>query len=141
MTALEAPPLICYVDDSADYRLLLKHLLKHHCVPHSLATFADGASLLTALARFERAPDLIILDRHMPGLDGHQTLLQLKAQNRYRKIPVVMMSAQASSDEIDGCYEAGANSFLRKPVDIDQFTAELSLLCRYWLAINQRPSA
>lgn len=82
-------------------------------------------------------PSLILLDRHMPELDGHQTLIRLKQHPAYQKIPVVMMSADANQVEIDDCFEAGANSFLLKNNNFDSLKETMSIICQYWLELNQ----
>ncbi len=133
-------PQVCIVDDTDDYRLILKHLFKQYFPHYSIALFANGSDFWEALGQFNQSPFLILLDRHMPGLDGHQTLLRLKKHPVYRKIPVVMMSAGASVQEVNGCYEACANSFLSKPMDFDQLRQQLGLVCQYWLETNRKPT-
>ena len=135
-----AAPQICIVDDADDYRLVLEKLFKRQLPLYSVALFASGSDFWEALSQFDQAPSLILLDRHMPGLDGHQTLLRLKQHATYRRIPVVMMSAHASIQEIDGCYEACANSFLTKPVDFSVLQQQLTLICQYWLETNRKPT-
>ncbi|GAB4000865.1 response regulator [Spirosoma daeguense] len=128
---------ICIVDDSADFRSLLEHLFSQYFSAYSVCFFADGDELLAALPHLSHIPRLILLDRHMPHVDGHQILLRLKEDPIYSKIPVVMMSSAASDKEVNGCYEAGASSFLLKPLDIASLKAMLEKLCWYWLEINQ----
>lgn len=132
-----AVPLVCIVDDTADYRFLVQFLFKRHFPQYSLTLFTDGEDLLAALPELNPLPSLILLDRHMPELDGHQTLLRLKGQLTYKKIPVVMMSADATDAEINDCYEAGANSFLRKSIHLDSLKQQLEVVCQYWLEANQ----
>ena len=90
-----------------------------------------------ALPQMSQPPSLIILDRHMPDLDGHQTLEILKQHLSYKRIPVIMMSAHASSSEINNCYESGANSFILKRLDPASLQESLSTICQYWLELNQ----
>lgn len=132
-------PLVCIVDDADDYRFLLKQLFRLQFPSHSVRFFTDGQDLLTGLPQLASLPSLILLDRHMPGLDGHQTLLGLKAHSAYKKILVVMMSAEASAYEINDCYEAGVNSFLRKSIDFDSMKEQMNIICQYWLAVNLKP--
>lgn len=130
---------ICIIDDGADYRFLLQQIFKRFLPTYSVSFFPDGQLFLYQLSKLSPLPDLVLLDRHMPDLDGHQTLLRLKEQPAYQKIPVVMMSAEASTDEINGCYEAGVNSFLRKSMDFDSMKNQMTVLCQYWLEMNLRP--
>ncbi|SOD95176.1 response regulator [Spirosoma fluviale] len=131
-------PQICIVDDNSEYRLILEKIFKLDFPSYSVSLLADGHALWRTLDRLEQLPDLIILDRHMPDLDGHQLLLELKKHPAYKKIPVVMMSADATGQEINRCYEACANSFLSKPLDLGLLRDQLRLICRYWLEMNQK---
>ena len=133
---MKPPRLTCIVDDDADYRLLLQLLFKRSFSRYPVRFFAGGQELLDALASQSPLPSLILLDRHMPELDGHQTLVCLKQHPTYKKIPVVMMSAHASRREIEGCYESGVNSFLSKNIDPFSQQEALSTICRYWLELN-----
>ncbi|MBD2753396.1 response regulator [Spirosoma validum] len=130
---------ICIVDDSADYRLLLQQLLLRFLPDYPVRFFANGKIFLEELREMSHQPSLIILDRHMPEMNGHQTLEYLKQHPAYRTIPVVMMSSVASESEIYGCYESGANSFLLKPTDFEGLRNTIVTVCDYWLKLNQEP--
>lgn len=128
---------ICVVDDDADYRAIFQLFFQQSCPRHFIRLFAGGQSFLDALPQMSQPPSLIILDRHMPDLDGHQTLEILKQHLSYKRIPVIMMSAHASSSEINNCYESGANSFILKRLDPASLQESLSTICQYWLELNQ----
>ena len=132
-------PLVCIVDDAADYRLILKQLFSRHFAAYSVSFFRDGSDFLDGFPQIAPLPSLILLDRHMPILDGYQTLLRLKGHSVYKKIPVVMMSAKASIEEINECYEAGVNSILRKSLDLDSMKNQMNTVCQYWLEMNLKP--
>lgn len=131
--------LICVVDDQADFRFLLQHLFYNYLPVYPVYFFDSGYALLDELIDMSPKPSLILLDRHMPHFNGHQTLLALKGNAAYKKIPVVMMSADASALEINGCYETGVNSFLLKKVDFQSMKEMIESVCRYWLETNQEP--
>lgn len=131
-------PLVCVVDDALDYRFLFQQLFAQQCSPHSLALFDNGAGLMRAMTEIDQPPALILLDRHTPGLDGHQILLYLKEHPVYKKIPVVMMSVDASAFEVASCYEAGVNSYLIKSLNVDAMQKQVQVICQYWLDMNQR---
>lgn len=131
--------LICVVDDQADFRLILQQLFKQIIPAYPVRFFASGQALLEALSHLHSPPGLILLDRHMPHLNGYQALVELKAHTAYKKIPVVMMSADASTAEMNECYEAGANSFLVKQLDFPVLNAMIQGICRYWVKLNQEP--
>lgn len=125
------PLLICLVDDAADYHVVVNATLKR-CLPHGqLSSFLDGQAFLDELILMSKKPHLIILDQHMPGWSGHQTLLALKQQPACRFIPVVMMSMDASYSEVASFYQAGAATFLRKPTDFNAFQEILLMACQY----------
>lgn len=123
--------LISLVDDTADYRFLVEKTLKHH-LPHcQLRSFGDGQTFLDELLQMGEKPNLIILDQHMPGWNGHQTLIALKQHSACRSIPVVMMSMDATRSEIASFYQAGAATFLSKSIDFNTLQENLLAACQY----------
>ncbi|MRS65315.1 response regulator [Larkinella terrae] len=127
---------IYIVDDHADFRFILKQLFSMAVPRSTTRLFENGQALLDGLNQSDALPVLILMDCHMPVLDGYQTILQLKQSAAYRHIPVVMMSSEADSSEIRNLYRAGANSFIRKPIE---FTAQMELVAqlgKYWLDTN-----
>ena len=125
--------LICIVDDSADYRFIFQQLFSRSFLDYPVRLFASGSAFLDGLLDMSEKPGLVLLDRHMPGLDGYQTLLRLKQHSAYNQIPVVMMSADASESEIGVCYDAGANSFMPKSIDFNLVKETMIAVCDYWL--------
>lgn len=102
-----------------------------------LSLFESGQAFLDALLEMDKKPDLVLLDQHMPGLSGYQTLVALKKQTYYRSIPVVMMSADASHSEIKSFYEAGVTAFLPKPLEFDALKQTLLTACQYASTVNR----
>lgn len=123
--------LICLVDDSPDYRLLIQHVFTQYLPQWRLCLYESGANLLEALAGMDTKPDLIVLDQHMPGLNGHQTLQALRRQDAYRSIPVVMISADASASERHRAFELGASAFFVKPFDLEKLKDTLVEASQY----------
>lgn len=82
-------------------------------------------------------PKLMLLDLHMPKIDGLDVLAQIKADPRTRSTPVVIMSSSDQESDMARSYEAHANSYIVKPVDFKQFTDQVSLLGQYWTRINR----
>jgi two-component system, response regulator len=82
-------------------------------------------------------PRLMLLDLHMPKIDGLDVLAQIKADPRTRSTPVVIMSSSDQESDMARSYEAHANSYIVKPVDFKQFTDQVSLLGQYWTRINR----
>ena len=112
-------PLVCVVDDAPDYRQLLQFLFNRRFPAYSAHFFVDGQHLLNELSQLPALPSLILLDRHMPVLDGHQTLLHLKAHSTYRKIPVILMSWEASTPK---------STLVIRPMPIHFYPNQLTLL-------------
>ncbi|KAB7729384.1 response regulator [Rudanella paleaurantiibacter] len=137
-------PRVYIVDDTADYRFLVQQIFDRFLTQYRVAFFAGGDALLTHLRRIPTPspgadtalPALILLDLHMPGLDGKQTLTQLKDDPALKNIPVVIVTSSSSAEEIRACYEAGANSCLPKPVGIEAMQQLLGLTCHYWVDTN-----
>jgi two-component system response regulator len=82
-------------------------------------------------------PKLMLLDLHMPKIDGLDVLAQIKADPKTRSTPVVIMSSSDQESDMARSYEAYANSYIVKPVDFKQFTDQVSLLGQYWTKINR----
>lgn len=82
-------------------------------------------------------PKLMLLDLHMPKIDGLDVLAQIKANPKTRSTPVVIMSSSDQESDMARSYEAHANSYIVKPVDFKQFTDQVSLLGQYWTRINR----
>jgi CheY-like chemotaxis protein len=87
--------------------------------------------------RLSGNPKLMLLDLHMPKIDGLDVLAQIKADPRTRSTPVVIMSSSDQESDMARSYEAYANSYIVKPVDFKQFTDQVSLLGQYWTRINR----
>ena len=82
-------------------------------------------------------PRLMLLDLHMPKVDGLEVLAQIKADPRTRSTPVVIMSSSDQESDMTRSYEAHANSYIVKPIDFKQFTDHVALLGQYWTRINR----
>ncbi|NUP13213.1 MAG: response regulator [Polyangiaceae bacterium] len=82
-------------------------------------------------------PEVVLLDLKLPKLDGHQVLRRMRADERTKRIPVVVLSSSAERQDVLTSYELGANSFVRKPVDFTDFLDLARLLAAYWLVANE----
>jgi two-component system response regulator len=87
--------------------------------------------------RLSGNPKLMLLDLHMPKIDGLDVLAQIKADPKTRSTPVVIMSSSDQESDMARSYGAHANSYIVKPVDFKQFTDQVSLLGQYWTRINR----
>lgn len=121
------------VDDEADYRFLVQHVFTRFLPHYSVSLFSGGQALLDHMQSDTTQPALILLDIHMAGMSGQQTLLKLKQESSLKSIPVVVMTSSTSAPEIQACYEAGANSCLAKPMGLEPLRQRLTLICDYWV--------
>lgn len=84
-------------------------------------------------------PGIILLDLKLPGVSGREVLAQLKAEPRLKKIPVVVLTGSEDPADIDKCYEAGANGYINKPVNVENFIQAVVRLKDYWFQVNVLP--
>lgn len=139
------PPLILLVEDNPDDEELTQLALREAGVEHVLVVTRDGAEALGYLFGLERPvglapgawPALILLDLKLPKVDGHEVLRRVRADERTRSIPVVVLSTSREDLDLATSYRLGANSYVRKPVDFDRFTTVMQQLGRYWLTVNE----
>jgi CheY-like chemotaxis protein len=80
-------------------------------------------------------PSLVLLDLNLPGTDGREVLEQIKSDKSLRQIPVVVITTSVDHRDIKSCYQAGANSYIQKPVDIDGFFKAIQRLKDYWFEV------
>lgn len=121
-----AAPLILNVDDYHPARYARDRLLQGHGFLVASAATGKQAMILA----HERRPDLILLDIHLPDADGRELCQQIKADESLRGIPVVLISATATSDasQLEGIHWAGADGFLREPVEAAELVSTLRKL-------------
>jgi two-component system response regulator len=136
---------ILLVEDSpADEALTLRALKKAN-IMSEVVVARDGAEALDYLFGAEsgegrrRLPELILLDLKLPKLDGHEVLKRIRADARTQLLPVVILTTSVEDeDRLEG-YRVGANSYVRKPVNFDEFSQTVLQLGLYWLVINEQP--
>lgn len=131
------PPNVYVVDDAADYRYLVEEVFTLYLPQFAVSLFDGGHELLNQLRTNPERPGLILLDLHMPDLSGAQTLQHLKQQPDLKQIPVVVVTSSSSAQEVQACYEAGANACLAKPLGLEAMRQQLQQVCQYWLLTNQ----
>ena len=139
--------IILLVEDNADDEVLTRRALKKNNIGNELVVARDGAEALDYLfgtGQYEGRdlsvmPQVILLDRKLPKVDGLEVLRRLRADERTRLLPVVILtSSKEQQDLVDG-YGYGANSYIRKPVDFAQFLEAVRQLGLYWLVLNETP--
>ena len=140
---------ILLVEDNPDDELLTLRALKKNNVFNKVVVARDGAEALDYLfgeGAYEGRdvsdiPQVVLLDLKLPKVDGLEVLRRLRADERTRLLPVVILtSSREQQDLLDG-YGYGANSYVRKPVDFAQFSRAVEQLELYWLLLNETPQA
>lgn len=141
---MSKPLEVLLVEDDEDDVLLTKEALKDSKVIVSMAVAPDGDDALKRLRRqppFENAPipDLILLDLNLPRVSGREVLKELKGDPVLKKIPVVVLTTSAADTDILKCYDLGANCYITKPVDFEQFQRIIKVVDEFWLTIVKLP--
>ncbi len=133
-------------DDPADAELTVLSLRKER-LANRIEITRDGAEALDFLfcrgayagRSFERPPRLVLLDLKLPRVSGHEVLRAIKADERTRFIPVVVLTSSNQERDLVECYRLGVNSYLEKPVDFQKFQEVVRQFGMYWLMVNQLP--
>ena len=136
---------ILLVEDNQDDVDLALHALQQGKLANNVVVARDGEEALDFLfcrgvfaqRSFERPPKLVLLDLKLPRVDGMEVLKQVKSDPRTKTIPIVIMTSSKEERDLVAGYNLGANSYIQKPVDFDQFRETVKSIGLYWLVINQ----
>jgi CheY-like chemotaxis protein len=138
---------ILIVDDSPkDIELTIATLAENH-LANDVVTAEDGEEALDYLykrgkfANEDGLPAVILLDVKMPKMDGIEVLKYIRSDDKFKFIPVIMVTSSNEERDIVESYKLGANSYVVKPVDVVQFIDAIKALGQYWAVINQPPPA
>jgi CheY-like chemotaxis protein len=139
--------VILLVEDNPDDEALTLRAMHKNRVANPVVIAHDGVEALEFLfgtGKFAGRdvtdlPAVILLDLKLPRLDGLEVLRQLRSDERTHLIPVVVLTTSNEEKDILNSYSLGANSYVRKPVDFEQFTEAVGKLGMYWLLINEPP--
>jgi two-component system response regulator len=138
---------ILLVEDDPDDEILTMRELKRQNVANEITVVRDGAEALDYLfARGQYAdrdpcdhPTLMLLDLKLPKVDGLEVLRQVRADERTKLMPVVILTSSDEQKDKIKSYNLGANSYVRKPVGFDEFREAVRQLQLYWLLLNEPP--
>jgi two-component system, response regulator len=141
--------VILLVEDNPDDEALTLRALKKNDIQNQVVVARDGAQALEYLfgtgERKERdpkvSPELVLLDLKLPRVDGLEVLRRIRADERTRLLPVVILTSSKEQRDLVEGYGYGANSYIRKPVDFGQFVEAVRQLGLYWLVLNETPLA
>ena len=131
-------------DNEADIEMTLRSLSESN-VCNAIQVVRDGREALDLLFPAEGGlepvkPRVVFLDLELPKVSGHEILRRMKADEKTRDIPVVIMTSSSQQADIDRCYELGANSYVVKPIGFEDFSRVVKELKLYWLVLNELPS-
>lgn len=139
---------ILLVEDNEDDVRLTQRAFRLNNITNELVVVGDGLAALNYLKAatdatdekaYSRLPAVILLDLKLPKIDGLEVLRQIRANPALRRQPVVVLTTSKEDQDILRSYDLGANSYIRKPVDFEQFTSAISQLGLYWLILNEPP--
>ncbi|EDX87231.1 hypothetical protein S7335_4938 [Synechococcus sp. PCC 7335] len=147
MASTNSPYLLVVEDSDEDFEALNRVLGRHCEIEVPLRRCYDGDEALDFLyhkgdyAETETIgpPSLILLDLNMPGSNGREVLQQLKQDEQLRVIPVVVFTTSSNPKDIETCYRHGANSYLIKPMKVQQLKSSVCQLLNYWFGVTTLP--
>ena len=142
------PTQILLVEDNPHDLELALHALKKNNISNQIHIARDGVEALDFIfcrgiyadRHLSTYPKVILLDLKLPKVDGLEVLRRIRGDERTKRLPVVIVtSSKQDKDLLDG-YELGANSYVRKPIDFQEFAEAIKQLGNYWLQVNESPS-
>jgi len=139
-------PILLVEDNPGDITLTLRALKKAN-IANELVVARDGVEALDYLfgsgqhagRDVERLPVLVLLDLKLPKIDGIEVLKRLRSDSLTKLLPVAVLTSSKEQSDVKACYEHNCNSYVRKPVDFNQFAEAVKQLGLYWLVLNEPP--
>lgn len=137
--------MILLVEDNPDDVDLTLRAFKKHNLANQIQVVRDGVEALEFLLGGEGSgpagelPELVLLDLKLPRVDGFEVLRRIRDTERTRLLPVVVLTSSAEEEDVLQSYRLGANSYVRKPVNFNEFIEAAKQLGLYWLVLNRSP--
>lgn len=135
------PPILLVEDNPMDLDLTLRAFSKKKFA-NAIHVARDGEEALAFMPRWEAGealPAVILLDINLPKLNGLEVLRQLKAHERFRRIPVVVLTSSREDRDLKTAYDLGVSSYIEKPVNFSKFVDVAEQIELYWCVLNERP--
>ncbi len=135
------PPILLVEDNPMDLDLTLRAFNKKN-FSNQIHIARDGEEALAFIARWEAGepqPAVILLDINLPKVNGLEVLRQLKGHERFRRIPVVVLTSSREDKDLKTAYDLGVNSYIEKPVSFNKFMEVAEHIELYWCVLNERP--
>jgi two-component system, response regulator len=136
---MPSPVTVLLVEDNRDDEALTVHALRMRTTAN-VEVARDGQEALDYLTNDAKdLPRLVLLDLQLPNINGLKVLRRIRADERTRQVPVVILTSFSAPKDVAAAYRYGANSYVRKPADFDQFAEVIHQLGLYWLVVNEPP--
>lgn len=138
MVKKSRPVNILLIEDNPGDVRLTKEAFEQVVIAHQLDVVMDGVEAIKFLKKednyeHEKTPDLILLDFNLPKKDGREVLQEIKADNRFLHIPVIVLTTSQADSDILKSYNLHANCYVNKPVDYDQFHQVIKRIEEFWM--------
>ncbi len=141
------PKTILLIEDNPDDEVLTLRALKKSNLTNDVFVVRDGVEALDYLfatgthagRNAKDLPTIVLLDLKLPKIDGLEVLKRLRANDATKMLPVIVLTSSNEQKDLVSSYSLGANSYIRKPVDFDQFVQAVNQLGLYWMVLNQVP--
>ena len=138
---------VLLVEDNPDDEALTIRAMTHNNINNKIVVARDGVQALDCLFGQNAAPalapaplpHLILLDLKLPRVDGLEVLRRIRSHDRTRFLPVVIFTSSGETNDLTECYRLGANAYVKKPVNSDEFSDAVKSLARFWLQVNENP--
>ena len=138
---------IMLIEDNDDHAELVTRSFQENRVANNIIRISDGEEALDYLykrGKFTnssdyKVPNLILLDLRLPRVDGLEVLKNIKSSEKFRRVPVIILTSSEAEKDIAKSYDNYANSYLVKPLDFNKFTEMMNELGFYWLCWNKKP--
>lgn len=145
MNLNEKPITILIADDDPDDRMMIEDAFRENRLVNDIRFVCDGEELMDFLNRQGKyasapRPGLVLLDLNMPKKDGREALKEIKANEKLRGIPIVVLTTSKAEEDIYRTYDLGVNSFISKPVTFEALVAITKEIGKYWFEIVALPS-
>ena len=139
---------ILLVEDNPDDELLTLLAFKENNIMNSVVVAHDGEEALDYLfgkgkykgRNIAELPQIVLLDLKLPKVDGLEVLREIRSSEHTKLLPVIVLTSSREELDVVRSYRSGANSYIRKPVDFEQFSIAIKQLGLYWLVLNESPN-
>lgn len=139
--------LVLTIEDSDDHYLFIKRAFDKSGYGDQIERVKNGEEAIQRVQDLMLKSEedglcrhlILLLDLNMPGVDGYQVLQRLKQEKSTRFIPIIIFTSSSADVDIDTCFRHGANGYIVKPFDFQEFQNHIKCLCEYWLDMNERP--